>query len=70
MKPFRLILAAGVLAAAVACNGHSVTAPDRPRTTHKPTADQSTPPPTTSSTPPAPVPADTTGKGQGLGSGT
>lgn len=69
MKPIRLILAAVALAAAAACNARSVTAPDHPRAVHKPAADESAPPPTTSSTPPAPVPTDTTGKGQVIGSG-
>ena len=70
MKPIRLILAAAVLAAAAACNARSVTAPEHPGAARKPSADQSSGTASTNGAPTAPVPSDTTGKSQVVGSGT
>ena len=68
MKPIRLILAAAVLAAAAACNGRSVTAPEHPGAARKPSADQAAGT-STNGAPTAPVPQDTTGRSQVVGSG-
>jgi hypothetical protein len=71
MKLIRLVVAAAALAAGVAaCDAPRLTTPDAPRGVSGRSNDASAPTTTTSTTAPTnPVPGDTTGKSQVVGSG-